>query len=300
MSRPWIKSYTTMLDDIRILKLNERQQLRYYQLYLLAGRLNADGLFIENGNRLDDADIAIKLRINDVKQFASDMKVLKNAKLIHVNGKGPCVEAFAREQVDWSKKQEQERERQEKHRHGTVTRDKEVTDKPSRTRHKSVTPLDQTKKEKKIKKKKEIKNPPPTKPSSSKRGDAIRAGGGGQKEITAKESKRMQIVSDILTASDLRKPRLNKLVSMLVTRESVSDEKLPTYIIGAIASAYEDTNAKNKTICAAHRLETDQVPEEFFNPDKWSKVPEKILRAAGIITSKNNRVTYQDGRMVQA
>lgn len=159
--RPWIKFHTTKLDDVRLLRLTERQQLRYFQMYLLAGRLNADGLFIENEERLSDADIALKLRVNDVKQFTADLTALKKAKLIKVNGHGPFIEDFAREQVDWSKKQEQDRERKQKQRHADVTRDSGVTVSKSRKGHGDVTPLDQKKIKKK--KKKEIKNhQPPT------------------------------------------------------------------------------------------------------------------------------------------
>lgn len=286
MTRPWIKFHTSTLDDTRILKLNERQQLRYYQLYLLSGRLNADGLFIENGNRLDETDIAIKLRINDVKQFASDLKALKTAKLIHVNGKGPCIEAFAREQVDWSKKQEQERERQRQHRHGTVTRDLSVTSKPSRARHAKVTPLDQNQTKKKIKKekKKEIKNQPPPTPSA-KLADAKLVGGGSKKSssfvsFTPDQKQIAEIITPILSAIGLGQKKINLLIPKVTTRIKPADAK--SYVLAACASVYSDTEVRNPPIVIAHRITENSVPPVFMTPATWRIIPADVLKVANV------------------
>src|SRR6185369_8016324 len=186
--RPWIKLYANRLDDVRLLRLNDRQQLRYYQMYLLAGRLDADGSFVENGQRLDDTDIAIKLRVNDTKQFTADLKALKTAGLIKVNGHGPFISDFSGEQVNWSLKQEHERERKQKQRHGAVTRDGSGTDGKSRKGHKPVTDVDQDQTKKEIKTKKKIqikKTTTQPSPSSAKKAKPAKdagqslAGGGG-------------------------------------------------------------------------------------------------------------------------
>ncbi len=120
---PWIKFHPEQLDDIRLASLHERIQLRYYQLYLLAGRLNAGGAFLQNENQLTPAEIAYMLR-TDAKQFEKDLNLLKKSKLIKVNGHGPYIAGFADEQINWIQKQQEERERKKKQRtSANVTRD---------------------------------------------------------------------------------------------------------------------------------------------------------------------------------
>ncbi len=289
--RPWIKMHTTTLDDTRILRLNERQQLRYFQLYLLAGRLNADGLFVENGARLDETDIAIKLRVPDPKQFSADVKTLKQAGLIRVNGKGPYIEAFAREQVDWSRKQEQERERKARQRGKDVPADvthmSRVTKSKSRNGHAVVTPLDQDQTKKKIKKKKEIKNQPPPTPST-KRKAAPLVGGGNKSSSTSSPAKNWtdhyapheQEIAQIMRVAGLGKGKIETLLHRVATRISPANAKQE--ILAALASVYSDDDVRNKPVVAAHRLENDQVPVIFTNSNTWRIIPAEILQAAGV------------------
>lgn len=303
--RPWIKMHTTLLDDVRVLKLNERQQLRYMQSYLLAGRLNADGAFIENGERLTLEDIAIKLRINDRRQFVNDFNAMKKAGLIKANGHGPYIAAFSTEQVDWSKKQDQDRERQARKRgHDNVTRDDDVTDGKSRDGHGDVTPLDQdqTKTKKKIKKetktKKKIKTTT-NQPSSSTSSPARKArrtplGGGGGVDESKAESKNIEqlfqhdanamrvvrTMQPILTASGLGSKRFRNLMVKVNTRIEAGDAMKLT--LAALASAYDDKTADNKPMVAAYRIEENQIPAQYFNPAKWDSIPEEVLKAAGI------------------
>jgi hypothetical protein len=303
--RPWIKMHTTKLDDVRLLRLNERQQLRFFQLYLLAGRLNADGSFVENGMQLDEVDIAIKLRVKDANEFAKDFKALKAAKLIRVNGHGPIIGDFAEEQVDWSRKQELDRERQERKRHGGVTRDENLKDDKSRKGHGGVTRLDQDQTKKKIKKEtkkeKKIKTTTNHDPSSSsqksrrgKQSDPSLAGGGGKDDSTssvdqqlakiAKENpgaaETMRIMRPILTADGLGKQKFKTLMVTVAIRTNPRDAKRTA--LAALASSYADESAHNKTIVAAHRLENEQVPSQYFNPATWNVIPENVLQAAGI------------------
>lgn len=285
--RPWIKLHTTILDDVRLLRLNDRQQLRYYQMYLLAGRLNNDGLFVENGSRLDETDIAIKLRISDTKQFAADVKALKKSGLIKVNGRGPYIEAFDREQVDWSRKQEQERERQAKHRHASVTRDKDVTPKRSRSGH--APRPDQTKK--KIKKEKEIKNQPPPTPSTKRRSSSRAGGGNGssssashsdqnQNTATTHEQEVAAAMTPILRSSGLGQKKIKNLLSKVATR--IDPAKAKRYTLAALASVYADSSVGKKAVVAAYRIEQDSVPPEFTNPDTWGVIPDEILTVADV------------------
>lgn len=287
--RPWIKLHTSTLDDTRVLRMNERQQLRYYQLYLLAGRLNADGLFVENGSRLDDVDIAIKLRITDAKQFSADLKALKQAGLIKVNGKGPFIEAFSREQVDWNRKQELERERKAKQRHGDVTRDTDVTETKSRKRPADVTPLDQDQTKKKKKIKKEKKTPPPTKPSSSRRKPKAAASGGGGNgsssldwlnQIDPAGHETAKVIAPILRSSGLGQAKTVTLLAKVATRIKPSDAI--RYTLAALASVYGDNDIRNKPVVAAHRIEQDSVPPIFMNSNTWNILPAEVLASADV------------------
>jgi hypothetical protein len=284
--RPWIKLHTTMLDDVRLLRLNERQHLRYYQLYLLSGRLNADGLFVENGQRLDETDIAIKLRVSDRKQFITDFNALKKAGLIKQNGHGPYIEAFAREQVDWSKKQEQDRERKSKQRHGDVTRDTVVTHGKSRKGHSDVTPLDQTKTKTKIKKekKKKIKTTTPQPPASNIAPKSAAGGGGIQESIFSdlkpEEQKTAEIIMPILLSSGIGKKKLIDTLPKVTTRIKPADAIRTT--LAALASAYTDPDAKNPPMLALHRLSEGSVPPQFMISETWSTLPAAILTAANV------------------
>ncbi len=308
--RPWIKFHTTALDDVRLLRLNERQQLRYFQMYLLAGRLNMDGLFIENNEPLNETDIAIKLRITDKKQFITDFKALKNARLIKANGHGPYIAAFLDEQVDWSKLQEQNRERQAKsrERHEKVTRDKNVTDKKSRTGNALVTPLDQDQTKTKIKKEtKTKKKTTTTLPSSSSKPAVTRkekaskplvAGGGfenasNDESVLAEIQKQnpraaesIRIMRPILTSSGLGKKKFNDLMLRVATRILPSEAKRLS--LAALASAYADDDVDNKPVVAAYRIENEQVPVQFMNENTWRVIPDAVLKAAGVVMEQHH------------
>lgn len=301
--RPWIKLYANRLDDVRLLRLHDRIQLRYFQLYLLAGRLDADGSFVENGKQLDDTDIAIKLRVNDVTQFSKDLKTMKSAGLIKINGHGPLIADFGNEQVDWSRKQEQDRARQDKKRHGVVTRDKSVTGAKSRKVHGSVTSLDQDQTKKEIKKKIQIKKKTTTQPTPSSRKNAKPAkaaaqsvaGGGGKGDSSEPNidselqkiidqnpgaAETMRIMRPILTADGLGKQKFKNLMVKVAIRILPRDAK--RFTLAALASAYADPDANNKTMVAVYRLENDQVPLQFMNAATWKVIPDEVLKAAGV------------------
>lgn len=135
--RPWIKQATSKIDDARLAQCSDATQRDYFMLYLLAGRLDADGLFIENGRQLSEDEIAFKIRIKAARLKAS-INEMKKARLVHVNGKGPQIMDYANEQQSWREKQDADRERQARHRY--VTRDSEtVTSDGER-----VTPLEES------------------------------------------------------------------------------------------------------------------------------------------------------------
>lgn len=121
--RPWIKLATTKIDDARLAMCSDAAQRDYLMLYMLAGRLDADGLFIENGRQLSDDEIAFKIRVKASRLKAS-IGEMKKSRLVHVNGKGPQIVDYASEQQSWRDKQDADRERQARHR--SVTRDSET------------------------------------------------------------------------------------------------------------------------------------------------------------------------------
>lgn len=135
--RPWIKLATTKIDDARLAMCSDAAQRDYLMLYMLAGRLDADGLFIENGRQLSDDEIAFKIRVKASRLKAS-IGEMKKSRLIHVNGKGPQIVDYASEQQSWREKQDADRERQARHR--SVTRDSETVTSDGET----VTPLEES------------------------------------------------------------------------------------------------------------------------------------------------------------
>lgn len=135
--RPWIKLTTTKIDDARLALCSDATQRDYLMMYLLAGRLDADGLFIEDGRQLSDDEIAFKIRVKAARLKAS-INEMKKAKLIHVNGKGPQIADYANEQQSWREKQDADRQRQARHR--SVTRDGEAVTRDGER----VTPLEES------------------------------------------------------------------------------------------------------------------------------------------------------------
>jgi hypothetical protein len=133
-SMPWVKLHTSLLDDSRFARLDDACKCRYFQLLMLAGKLDAGGCFIEHGQELSEEDLAWKLRIQaDVMR--EDLAALSRASLACKNGHGWAIMGFEDEQGPaQADKRAAWRERQNKHR-GIVTSDTSVT-------HADVTPLE--------------------------------------------------------------------------------------------------------------------------------------------------------------
>ena len=109
-------------------KLSDAQKWRYVQLYLLAKELNAGGAFIKHdGVEMDLGDIAYNLHITDEPQLQADMDAMKEIGFIGVNGHGPYLARFVKEQetpkTDAERKAEQRsRDTEKSHaRHAPVT-----------------------------------------------------------------------------------------------------------------------------------------------------------------------------------
>lgn len=147
---------------------------------------------------------------------------------------------------------------------------------------------------------------PPPIPSSKK--SKRKSGGGGQRKSkeqkpqpSSADQKRLALVSNILETCGLRNPRREKVSTIIAARKTVRDEALPKYVIAAVASAYSDKTAKNKAVCAAHRLEAGEIAESFMNPDTWRDVPDEVLVAAGLLKKGDTqkvRHEYVNGQLV--
>jgi hypothetical protein len=280
----WIKQDPKYLDDPRLAKLTERAQLRFHQLYMLAGRCEASGAFIIDGRRLDDDDLAFHLRVRDKRLFKVDLKALRSAKLIVVNGHGPVIADWKQDQVDIEEIRAARRERdkryEERKRRGDDGDASDARRRLSGDGYQSQSPDQNPELESRV-------DQPTTLPSSrTRRADpGGQAGGKTQKgfdHLKPKERKRAQTVAAILGAASLRQPKLNQVSVLVATRISVRTDDLMTYLLAALASAYADQKANNKVAVAAHRIEQDRVSPEFKDPSRWKSIPVDVLKAAGI------------------
>lgn len=277
MTRPWIKQPTSKLNDARLSFVSDQAQRDYFMLYFLAGQLDADGLFFENGRRLSDKEIAFRIHVNDAR-LKKTFKELKTEGLIHINGKGPTISDWSHEQINWREKQAQDRDRQQRHRH--VTRDSE-----------RVTLLDQKKKKTRPDKKKTRPDSTPTPP---KRARHKLAGGDGKEKfdlsliaLPTQQRKRALLAMEILRSSGLRSPRLKNTAMTVATRRFKNTDEFKGYLLGALASSYADNDAKDKAIVAAYRIEKDEVPAHFKDPKEWTVIPPDILEIAKVSLPAN-------------
>jgi hypothetical protein len=128
-SMPWVKLRTAYLEDIRFSRLADSPKARFFELLMLAGKLDAGGYFFEGGHELTDEEIAWKLR-SHLEVLQADMSILEAAALLHRNGRGWCIPSFEDEQgPTQADKRAAWKDRQKKHRecHADVTSDKLVT-----------------------------------------------------------------------------------------------------------------------------------------------------------------------------
>jgi hypothetical protein len=283
MSRPWIKTPVSKLNDARLHFVSVQAQRDYLFMYMLAGQLDQDGLFFENERQLTEKEIAFRINTKPATLMQS-IKELKREKLLHINGKGPQILDWGNEQINWREKQEAERERQQRHR--GVTRDSEAVTRDGD----DVTPLDQIKKKTRPEEDKKKTRPTPT-PSATRPGKSAPRGRKAGKEVgsgalsfddlTPKQSKRAERAQKILASLGIRNPKLKTTSSILATRHFKSDEQMVVYLVAAIASAYADGNAKSKEAVILHRIENNSVPRSFIEDKKlWRSVPVETLAIA--------------------
>lgn len=140
----------------------------------------------------------------------------------------------------------------------------------------------------------ELKTYPPTLPPSRPNANASGRKAGGEKKnsrssstweeqiktLPPKKRKSAELVRRVFSTSGLRDPKLSTLSVTVATRNY--NGTLINMVLGALASAYADKSANNKSVVAAHRLELEQVNGEFKKPKAWNVIPQEILSAAGI------------------
>jgi DnaD/phage-associated family protein len=113
--RSYILTKFHRLNDLRFSSLSAEAERTYDRMYILAGVLDADGLFIENGRQLSHDEIAYRIRLH-TQAVTKSIKELHKANILHVNGKGPQIVDWKKEQIDLNTKREKDRGYQAKHR----------------------------------------------------------------------------------------------------------------------------------------------------------------------------------------
>lgn len=116
---PWIKFYTSMLDDRKFLRLSDAARAHYFALYLLAGRSDAGGLLAvgEEIATIDDLEFALHLPEDTLEQH---LRELITAGLVaEESGGGYTVTRFQDEQGSshadtreaWNSRQQKRRDK---------------------------------------------------------------------------------------------------------------------------------------------------------------------------------------------
>lgn len=104
---PWVKAYTEMLDDTKLLRLNDACCWRFMQLILLAGVCDAEGLLTTGTGPMSLDDIAVRLRVRP-SRLAPQMDSLVNVGLVENTPNGYRVTKFSERQ---GRKQSEKREK---------------------------------------------------------------------------------------------------------------------------------------------------------------------------------------------
>lgn len=128
---PWVKLYTSRLDDVRFNRLPDALKWRWAQLTMLAGKLDAGGAFVLDGEPMTDDEIAWQLRI-EAETWKQESERLKDHGYLLRNGHGWQLTDYLDAQGPdgaHAEKRAQWRERQERHRskEKIVTHDKPVS-----------------------------------------------------------------------------------------------------------------------------------------------------------------------------
>jgi hypothetical protein len=125
---PYMKLYTSYLDDIRLNRLPESTRWRYVQLYLLAWKSDSEGSLLdtETDSALTVPDIAMLLRA-DESAVIVDINQLTQAGLLEIVDDTLTVTRYIDEQINQAEFRREAAERQAKKRGKNVTRDSQTS-----------------------------------------------------------------------------------------------------------------------------------------------------------------------------
>jgi hypothetical protein len=129
---PWVKVYTDILDDFKMLELEDCQKWRFIQLILVAAECDADGAFVTSDTPVSHKQLSQRLRC-DPEILQEDIEIMKELGLL-IDDDGILVVAKfgERQGPTQSDKRKAWRERQQKRRDNakkkkSVTRESPVT-----------------------------------------------------------------------------------------------------------------------------------------------------------------------------
>lgn len=94
---PWLKNYTSLLDNPRYMRLTDCAKAIYQELYLLAGRSDAGGLILGGGEIANPDDIAYLLR-RDTSLLRAGLSELQAIGLITLESEQVIITRFEEEQ----------------------------------------------------------------------------------------------------------------------------------------------------------------------------------------------------------
>lgn len=144
---PWLKLHTSLLDDLRFMRLSDGARALYLTLYLLAGRADAGGLIVIGEDAASAEDIAYAIR-RSLEHVEAQLTELEAAKLLTCAEDGYTISRFAAEQgpsqserrAEWSERQKRKRAKfknenlnlikdleEEEEGHTRITRESRVT-----------------------------------------------------------------------------------------------------------------------------------------------------------------------------
>lgn len=110
-SMPWVKIYTEILDDPKMMDLSTSAKWRFVQFIALAGEFDMSGLLTDGDNPMSVKKIAWRLR-ETAETIQGDLDQLKAAGLMSESDGAICVVNFAaRQGRPQSERQKQWRER---------------------------------------------------------------------------------------------------------------------------------------------------------------------------------------------
>jgi len=94
---PWIKTYTSLLDNPKYLRMTDTGKAVYFELYLLAGKADAGGLILAGGDIASPDDIAYLLR-KDTSLVRAGLSELQASGFITLDGEQVRITSFEAEQ----------------------------------------------------------------------------------------------------------------------------------------------------------------------------------------------------------